>query len=102
MPAEITGILAPASGHYPCQVEAHVEVPLDIPAKTCAYAGDRGLLAGLPGQRIVDSPGGVIEQQAAQVTLAGYQFSRQVGRIEFEVGEIAGIADNFSLQEAAD
>ena len=42
------------------------------------------------------------EQQAAQVTLAGDQLASQVGRIEFEVSEIAGIADYFTFQEAAD
>ena len=102
MPAEVTGFLAPAFVHYPREVEAHVEVPLDIPAKTRANAGDRGLLSFFPGQRIVGSPGYVTEEQAAQVTLAGDQFARQVGRIEFDVGETAGIADNFALQEAAD
>jgi len=69
MPAEVTGFIAPAFVHYPRQVEAYVEVPLDIPAKTRANAGDRNLLSVFPGQRIVGRPSDVIEQQAVQVTV---------------------------------
>ena len=40
MPAQITGSLAPAFIDYPRQVEAQVEIPLDIPAQTGTNAGD--------------------------------------------------------------
>src|SRR5450759_5278289 len=76
IPAEIADFLAPACVNYPRQVEAHVEVSLDIPAKTRADAGDRDLLPGFPGQLTVGRTGDVIEQQAAQVTFARDQCAR--------------------------
>ena len=102
MPAEVTGFLVPTSVQDARQVEADVEVPLDVPADPRANAGDRDLLSVFPGKLLVGCPGDVIEQQAAQVALAGDQCARQVGRIEFEIGEAAGIADDFALQKAAD
>ena len=101
MPTQVTGFLAPARVHYPCQIETQVEISLDIPAKSRTNARDGCLLPVFSGQRIIGSSGDIIGDQAAQVTLAGDQFAHQVGRIEFEVGDIAGISGNFALQKAA-
>ena len=59
-------------------------------------------MSHFPVQPIVGSPGDTIEEQTAQVALAGYEITPQVGRVAFDVGDTAGIADNFALQVAAD
>ena len=83
MPAVSADFSAPTFVHHPREVEAQVEVSLDIPAQTRADTGDRDLQALFSGQWIVGRTGKVIEQQAAQIALAGDQFADQVGCGEF-------------------
>lgn len=98
---EITRLPAAASVSDSRQVDAHVEIPVDIPAYPGTNAGNRNAQAVFPGQRLIDSPGNVIEQQAAQVAFPRNQITGQVGGIELDICEISGIADNFTFQKPA-
>lgn len=98
---EITLFPAAASVSNSRQVKAHVEIPVDIPAYPGANAGNRNAQTVFTGQRLVDSPGNVVEEQAAQVAFPRNQVAGQVGGIKFDICEIAGIADNFTFQKSA-
>lgn len=102
MPVQIPGSPTASLAQYPRQIELQVEGPVNVPAKSCADAANGRPSFIFTVERLVGSPREIMEQQAAQVIPPRDQPAQQIGCVEFEVGDKAGIPGDFPLQKSAD